>query len=184
VVKYVTNRDQITELFQRVLEIIIPTRRFFNFGGNMVYVRRGKGLLVLDRFTCNGILSNFLEIKNVTRTNNNQDKIQNYQLLSHNHLLVFINSPEILEALPKLEETATNIPARLSWSPFMRIVSTPPYYRENPDMLFYHSYILYTLMTSFHVKHFFPYLVNALSVKATCEDLYPSTPYYGRKSRC
>ncbi len=126
VVKYITNRDMLSSLFGKVVDIIRPTDRFFTYGNSIVYVEPGIGVIHMDTENLNGYLLKYLEIKNVSATNNNVERLLNYQVIARNHLSMFLSSPEIKEALPKLDSYSRLPIFDANWN----LVSQPGYHPE------------------------------------------------------
>ena len=126
VVKYITNRDMLSSLFGKVVDIIRPTERFFTYGNSIVYVEPGIGIIHMDTENLNGYLLKYLEIKNVSATNNNVERLLNYQVIARNHLSMFLSSPEIKEALPELDSYSRLPLFDANWN----LVSQPGYHPE------------------------------------------------------
>jgi hypothetical protein len=125
-VKYVTNRDTITSLFEKVIKIIAPTERFFSYSNQIVYIEPGAGIIPLDSENLNGYLLKYFEIKNVTINSNKVERLANYQVIARNHVNMFLSSPEIKAGLPILE-SYTKIPIfDENWN----LVSQPGYHSD------------------------------------------------------
>jgi hypothetical protein len=103
VVKYTVNRDKITSIFSRVIEVIKSVDRFFVYGNGLVYVQPGLGVIYLNSENLNGYLLNYLEIKNVSLNSNGAERLLNYQVIARNQINMFLSSPEIKAALPDLK---------------------------------------------------------------------------------
>lgn len=132
IVEYITNRDTITSLFDKVLEKIIPTERFYSYGNDIVYIEPGSGTFPLDRENLNGCLLMYFEIKNITIDKNGNKKLANYQVISRNHLDTFLSCPDVKDVLPRLD-SYTRIPVfDKDWN----LVSRPGYH---PDQKTYYD---------------------------------------------
>jgi len=126
VVKYIINKDTITSLFDRVLNKIAPSKRFFVCNNELVYLEPGIGIVPLNLQNLNGYLLKYFEIMNVIISKGGNEKLSNYQVISRNHINIFLSSPEIKSALPKLIQYTRTPIVDKDW----HVISQPGYHEQ------------------------------------------------------
>lgn len=131
IITYVLNGDKISTLFGKILDIISPTMIFYDFGGDLVCIEPEHGPIYLNQNNLNGYLLQYFEIKNVTMSKNQQERLSNFQVVPKNHVSMFLSNPEVKSRLPKLRSYSKIPLVNGRWE----ILSCPGYHRE--EQIFY-----------------------------------------------
>ncbi len=101
VVEYVTNVDTLDGLAEKILAVIVPTRRFFRFEHGAVYVHKGRGPILLDEKNLPGILLAYLELAVLHETEEEQ-VFEGYEALSLTLSRALVHNPRFRSKLPVL----------------------------------------------------------------------------------
>lgn len=101
VVEYVQNADSVDELAEKILAVIVPTRRFFRSEHNAVYVHKGRGPILLDEKNLPGILLAYLELAMLHDTEEGQT-FHGYQTLPLQLSRALVHNPRFRSQLPVL----------------------------------------------------------------------------------
>lgn len=101
VVEYVQNTDTVDELAEKILAVIVPTRRFFRFEHGAVYVHKGRGPILLDEKNLPGILLAYLELAMLYDTEEGQT-FHGYQTLPLQVSRALVHNPRFRSQLPVL----------------------------------------------------------------------------------
>ena len=101
VVEYVQNADSVDELAEKILAVIVPTRRFFRFEHSAVYVHKGRGPILLDEKNLPGILLAYLELAMLHDTEEGQT-FHGYQTLPLQLSRALVHNPRFRSQLPVL----------------------------------------------------------------------------------
>jgi len=125
-IKFVGNKDTVTSLFNKILETITPTNRFFNFNNGLVYIQPQTGLVLLDSKNLSGFLLKYFEIKHVYAKKDGNEILLNYKVISRDHIYAFLSNPDVKEGLPQLK-LYTQVPVfDESW----KLINHPGYHAD------------------------------------------------------
>ncbi|MCB9779712.1 MAG: hypothetical protein H6742_14200 [Alphaproteobacteria bacterium] len=114
VVEYVKNADTLDGLAEKILAVIVPTRRFFRFEHGAVYVHKGRGPILLDEKNLPGILAAYLELAMLVDTEEGRAFL-GYEALPLNLSRALIHNPRFRSKLPVLTAYARSPVFDLRW---------------------------------------------------------------------
>ena len=101
VVEYLTNGDTVATLFDAILEAVAPARRFFRSQGEVVFVRRGHGPVVVHERNLPGLLAALLELRFMRQTEDGH-RFLRYGVLPAELARAFTCDPRVWSSLPEL----------------------------------------------------------------------------------
>jgi hypothetical protein len=114
-VEYVMNSDSVNHLAEKILNVILPSERFFQFGPHTVHVEQGRGPMVLDERNLPGILAAYLELAMVRDTEDGPI-FSGYETLPFQFARALIHNPRFRSRLPVLTGYARSPSFDLHWN--------------------------------------------------------------------
>ena len=101
VVDYIQNADRLEDLFDRVLDAVLPANLLFAQGEGMAFVKPGNGPVHVDERNLPGLLSSLVEIR-VLQANDDGNRLMRFDLVPHNLARAMVHSPTVRDRLPVL----------------------------------------------------------------------------------
>jgi hypothetical protein len=101
-VPYVQNRHGVGELFDRLTDALIPTKRFYNYNQQLVVIRQGVGPELVTTRNLSGFISDALEIA-LCKQQDDQVVFKKFALFPPGLATAFITSPALLNRMPTLK---------------------------------------------------------------------------------
>lgn len=103
VIQYVFNRDRVRAPLLKIAQVLIETKKFFNYFGDMVFIDKERGAIRVTEKNLNGVLSPHLEISFHKVEGTGKIRFKRFGVLPENLVKAFVNSPEVIAALPRLK---------------------------------------------------------------------------------
>lgn len=100
-VEHTVNADTLDTLASKILNIIVPTRCFFQVEHGAVYLERGRGPVPLDEKNLPGLLLAHMEYA-VIREGRDGPTLKGYEALPQQLARALLNNPTFRERLPRL----------------------------------------------------------------------------------
>ena len=105
-IDYIVNSDPVNTLFHRIARVLATSLRWFNRGGQVVFIHPAHGLQVVRRGTLNGYLSRFLEIRFLTKKTDSEGNekllFKRHGLLPRDMVGMFLEAPQVAPQLKPL----------------------------------------------------------------------------------
>jgi len=125
-IKYVVNHDQINELFDRIVDALLPRKTVFSHHDELVMVRPGVGPILLTPRNLSGLLSSEFEIMYLAKSKLGE-AFQRFGVIQRDHVAPFLSSPRVIARFPVLKQYTRSPVFDLSWN----LIAEPGYHEES-----------------------------------------------------
>jgi len=103
ILTYVVNQDKQNKLFKDIVDTVSPTNKFFNYNGELVFIRKDSGPVLLVERNITGYLSPFLEIAYYVDEGKGIN-LKRYAQLSSEFAKTFVHSPKIISQFSRIKQ--------------------------------------------------------------------------------
>ncbi len=101
VVDFVQNADRLEELFDKLVQAVLPANRLFAYGEGSCFVQSGVGPVTVTERNLSGLLSSLVELRVMQATDEGQRMLR-YDLVPRDVARAMVHSPSVRGQLPVL----------------------------------------------------------------------------------